>query len=92
MRAKNAKIPSDSTQIKSKKLSQSVELYKLHTEGEAAKFCGTTSRTMQHWRQKGDGPTYIKIGRSVRYRLCDLIAFAEKRIRHEKSEVNDVHR
>lgn len=33
--------------------------------------------TMQWWRAKGRGPKYLKIGRRVVYRRCDLRAYVE---------------
>lgn len=45
------------------------------TEKEAATYTGFSVRTMQDWRFRGVGPSYIKIGRSVRYRLSELDTF-----------------
>ena len=50
----------------------------LLTETEAAKFLGFSIRSLQGWRLKGGGPTFIKIGgKSVRYRRRDLIGWAD---------------
>ena len=32
-------------------------------------------RTLQRWRAMGYGPPYIRLGGSVRYRFCDVLAF-----------------
>lgn len=40
---------------------------KLLKEHEVAELLGVSVRTLQHWRLVGDGPTYTKIGRCVRY-------------------------
>lgn len=44
---------------------------------EAAEFISTSPQTLRNWRSAGKGPSYIKIGRLVRYRLDDLIKFME---------------
>lgn len=31
--------------------------------------------TLWRMRKRGDGPAFIRIGRLVRYRLCDVIAW-----------------
>ena len=45
-------------------------------EQEAAKFLGLTVRTLQSWRTNQKGPDFLKMGKSVRYRMEDLKAFA----------------
>lgn len=47
----------------------------LLTETEAAEVLSISVRALQTWRVKGGGPTFIKIGRSVRYRQADLESF-----------------
>ena len=48
---------------------------------EAAEILGVSVRTMEAWRQCNEGPTYIHIGRRVRYRISDLEAYvAEKTV------------
>ncbi len=34
-----------------------------------------SARTLEHWRWKGQGPRYLKIGGRVVYRLADVEAF-----------------
>lgn len=45
------------------------------TERAAADFIGLSVRTLQKRRFERQDPPYLKIGRSVRYRLEDLDAF-----------------
>ena len=52
---------------------QSKQIY--FNEKDVAKRLGLSVKTLQNWRTKGIGPRWIKIGRSVRYRLRDIIAF-----------------
>lgn len=56
----------------------------LYDEEAAGKYIGGTespvsSRTLQRWRLEGVGPTYVKLGRLVRYRQADLDTFLEER-------------
>ncbi len=47
------------------------------TERAAADYIGLSVRTMQKRRFERQDPPYLKIGRSVRYRVEDLDAFLE---------------
>lgn len=42
------------------------------TEEDAAAFVGYTPAALRAWRRQGRGPAYIRVGRSVRYRISDL--------------------
>lgn len=46
-------------------------------EKAASQYTGLSVRTLQKRRFERQAPAYIKIGRSVRYRLVDLDAFLE---------------
>jgi predicted DNA-binding transcriptional regulator AlpA len=57
------------------------------TEDEAARFMGYTSRCLQNWRVRGEGPFYIHISnKAVRYRKRDIILWAENRLVNSTSE------
>jgi len=45
---------------------------------QAAEYLGLKYGTLAGWRFYGTGPKYIKLGRSVRYRVKDLQEFADK--------------
>lgn len=48
----------------------------LLTEKEAAPILGVNVKTLQNWRWRGIGPSYIKASaKHVRYRLSDLNDF-----------------
>jgi Fe2+ transport system protein B len=48
----------------------------IHFDEKAlAKRLGMSVKTLQNWRHQGIGPKWEKIGRAVRYRLRDIIAF-----------------
>lgn len=57
------------------------------TTPQAAQYLGLSKYTLECWRARGDGPRYLKLGRSVRYRVADLDAFAEHSARSHTSEV-----
>lgn len=45
------------------------------TVQQAAEYLGLAVSTLNKWRCHGGGPVFIKMGRSVRYRVEDLEAF-----------------
>jgi len=47
------------------------------TEREAAEYLGLSVYTLQQWRFRGQKPDYLKLGKAVRYREADLVAFIE---------------
>jgi predicted DNA-binding transcriptional regulator AlpA len=58
--------------------SQTTDLSAIVTEKEAARFLSMSFRTLQSWRSERKGPPYLKLGRSIRYRMSDLLAWTEK--------------
>ena len=58
----------------------------LLNKAQAADFLNVSIRSLQAWRVKGGGPKYSKIGRSVRYRQCDLDAYVEGNLTTSTSE------
>lgn len=50
---------------------------KFLTEKQASILLGVSLSTLQQRRFKGQQPPYIKIGKSVRYDVEDILAFAE---------------
>lgn len=53
---------------------------------QAAKILEINEKTLTNWRSTGKSPKYIKVGRSVRYRLSDLTAWIEANSRHHTGE------
>ena len=49
------------------------------TEG-ASRHLGLAVSTLEKMRVYGDGPSFVKMGRSVRYRICDLEAYLAQRV------------
>lgn len=69
-------------------LSEREYLDQLLNEHEAARMLGFTIRALQNWRVRGGGPQFVKISkRSVRYRRRDLLAWVNKHIKVNTSQV-----
>ena len=47
------------------------------TDVEVAEYLGIQSQTLRKWRAQGQGPKYVPLGRSIRYRLADVDAWLE---------------
>ncbi len=46
-------------------------------ENEVAVLIGFAVQSLRNWRFLGRGPSYVKRGRSVRYRLKDVLEWME---------------
>jgi muconolactone delta-isomerase len=57
------------------------------TEAETAKQLKRTTRTLQIWRRRGEGPAYTKLGRSVFYSAGALQAWLKANERQPVREV-----
>lgn len=62
------------------------DLDRLLHEQAAADLLAISFRTLQAWRVRGGGPRFCKIGRAVRYRRRDLIAWVEEQGRASTSD------
>lgn len=49
----------------------------LWTTSEAAGFLDVKPNTLVKWRQREEGPPFVKIGSNVRYREADIRAWLE---------------
>ncbi|QFY43125.1 helix-turn-helix domain-containing protein [Candidatus Methylospira mobilis] len=59
----------------------------LLNEQEAAQYLNVSPGTLSVWRSTGRyGLVYVKIGRRVKYRVSDLLAFVESRSRSHTGE------
>lgn len=45
----------------------------------AARFLGLQPATLEIWRSRAEGPTYVKVGKRVMYALADLREWMEAR-------------
>jgi hypothetical protein len=50
---------------------------RLLTEAQAADFLSLSIRTLQCWRVRGGGPSFVRCGRAIRYRLRDLLSWID---------------
>lgn len=61
-------------------------MLRLLTQREAARVLRLSERTLERLRVTGNGPVYVKAGRSVRYREADLEAWIASRVVSSTSE------
>ena len=58
----------------------------LLTVDQAAVYLGLARSTLNKWRCQGEGPSFIKLGRAVRYRTVDLEGFLERSMSKSTSD------
>ncbi len=56
----------------------------------AARYIGIAPSTLGKMRRRGDGPAYIKAGKTVLYRKADLDAWLEQHRRYSTSQRSSV--
>ena len=61
---------------------------RLLVQQEAAEYLRVSQRTLERWRVAGTTPAYIKAGRRVLYRECDLEDWIAKRVVNSTSEAS----
>jgi predicted DNA-binding transcriptional regulator AlpA len=76
--------PLDSTRKSAQELNWSND--RLLTPKEAANFLRVSQSWLAKARMRGDGPSYVKIGRSVRYAEAALLAWTKSKARLSTSE------
>ena len=62
------------------------ELPILLSTRQAAELLNLSPRTLEHYRLRGGGPKYAKVGKQVRYRPEDLRAWIEERLYSHTTE------
>jgi predicted DNA-binding transcriptional regulator AlpA len=62
------------------------DIERLLTPKDAAHFLGMSLSWLAKARMRGDGPTFIKVGRSIRYAEPTLIQWIKSRQRLSTSE------
>lgn len=50
----------------------------LVTTEEASKMLAVAERTLLYWRKNSQGPSYVKLNGSIRYKLADIEAWIEQ--------------
>lgn len=61
-------------------------LPEMATPGQLSDASGLPLGTLAFWRHSGTGPKYMKLGRLIRYRKCDVQAFFEASLRTSTSQ------
>jgi len=51
------------------------------TPAELAERLGVSVRTLTDWRYRGIGPRFLKVGVHIRYRVADVLAWEQTRVR-----------
>jgi excisionase family DNA binding protein len=64
-----------------------VEMQDMFNTCEAAKYVSLASVTLERMRITGEGPAFVRLGRSVRYRRADLENWINGRLLRSTSEV-----
>lgn len=59
----------------------------LYCESVISKTLACEEKTLQAWRSRGGGPPFVKIGRLVRYRGCDVKNWITSRTVRSTSEL-----
>ena len=52
---------------------------------KVAKMLGVATQTLANWRSEGSGPRYLKVGRLVYYRRCNISAWLAAQERDPKA-------
>ena len=76
--------PLDSARKSAQELNWSDD--RLLTPKEAANFLRVSQSWLAKARMRGDGPPFVKIGRSIRYRESDLLQWMKSRTHLSTSE------
>ena len=64
----------------------------LLTQRQCAEALALSERTLERFRVSGIGPKFVRMGKSVRYRLCDVEAWIASRVVGSTSENINDHR
>jgi predicted DNA-binding transcriptional regulator AlpA len=55
-----------------------IEVERLFTQIELARRWSCSQRTLQRWRASGAGPSFVRLGGSIRYPLSDVVTFEQR--------------
>jgi excisionase family DNA binding protein len=58
----------------------------LLTQDQASEWLSLSVRTLERMRVAGNGPRFVRMGKSIRYRLCDVEAWIASRVVGSTSE------
>lgn len=63
----------------------------LMTAQEAGEYVRHAVQTLAKWRCYGQGPRYVRVGRSILYDRADVDAWLDTRMRHSTSDPGTSH-
>jgi hypothetical protein len=66
--------------------SKTIDAEKLYSPKITADLLNMSTSWLAKARLRGDGPRYVKLGRSVKYQGLDLIEYLKSKKRHSTSE------
>lgn len=52
----------------------------LLTPGQVSEYLGVSAGTLANWRHRGRGPSFLRVGRHVRYRSGDVASWLDSRL------------
>jgi hypothetical protein len=58
----------------------------LWTQRQTAQALLLSTRTLERWRVMGLGPKFVRAGKSIRYRLTDVVAWIDRQTVGSTSE------
>ena len=61
------------------------------SQNELAQRWQISQTTLERWRAKRIGPSFLKLGGQVRYRLMDIIAFEDQTLQVMSLQKTDVN-
>ena len=56
------------------------------TDPQFARLVKTSTRTTETWRRNGNGPPFIRLGRRILYRRCDVEAWLATQRFHSRAD------
>jgi len=62
------------------KTMETIDLPAMVSRQQAADWLGITPQALSQLNTRGQGPRYVRVGRSVRYRREDLLEWVESRL------------
>ncbi len=65
---------------------------KFFDQNDLSRRWGLSVRTLERYRLEGTGPRYVRIGRLIRYRECDIDEFENDNARSSTSQLREVRK
>ena len=72
-------VPPDPAQVRAETVKFGGSPQPLATPAAVAEYLGIPEKTLTEWRSRKEGPSYVPVGRYVRYRWPVVISWLEAR-------------